>query len=173
MHLNRAVWACRFCHSCGYHWLHQHLCLCLYLSPGHPQSLLLRRRAIVSGPFGRSSGGTASKICRLSVPAGWGGSCCCLGQVRGCPCKQLTHRHQVVVVVVGNDEWGSAAWKELRFCPGIPVVALRFCFFLFGGTTRGPQGRLESQVPSPSPCLYRCRRQRGSSSVGTRPSWMR
>jgi hypothetical protein len=28
--------------------------------------------------------------------------------------KQLTHRHQdiVVVVAVGNDEWGGAAWKE-------------------------------------------------------------
>jgi hypothetical protein len=30
---------------------------------------------------------------------------------RVCPCKQLTHRHQVIVVV-GNDDWGRAAWKE-------------------------------------------------------------
>jgi hypothetical protein len=30
---------------------------------------------------------------------------------RVCPCKQLAHRHQVIVVV-GNDDWGGAAWKE-------------------------------------------------------------
>jgi hypothetical protein len=133
LHLNCAVWLAGSatltgiidCTStCAY------VCACLL---GTLQSLLLRRRVIVSGPFGRSSGSTASKICRLSVPAGWGGSCCRWGRFGVCPCKQLTHRHQVVVVVVGNDELGSAAWKELRFGPGIPAVALRFCFFSIRG----------------------------------------
>jgi hypothetical protein len=42
--------------------------------------------------------------------------------------NKLTHRHQVVVVV-GNDDLGGAAWKELLFGLGIPTVALRALFF--------------------------------------------
>jgi hypothetical protein len=45
------------------------------------------------------------------VGTGGDGGCCHGGRVY--PCKQLTHRYQVIVVVVaGSDGWGGAAWKE-------------------------------------------------------------
>jgi hypothetical protein len=94
-------------------------CACACISPlgllGTPRSLLLLPPhppgGGVSSPFERSSRGTAFEICRLWVLAAGGGSCYRCGRVRVYPCKQLTHRHQVIVVV-GNDEWGGAAWKE-------------------------------------------------------------
>jgi hypothetical protein len=57
-----------------------------------------------------------------------GGGCYRGGRV--CPCKQLTHRYQViVVVVVGSNDWGGAAWKELLFRLGIPTPVLRALLF--------------------------------------------
>jgi hypothetical protein len=53
------------------------VCTCLLSLLGIPRSPLLRRSGVVPGPFGRWPRGTASKICRLWVPAGGGGSCCC------------------------------------------------------------------------------------------------
>jgi hypothetical protein len=89
----------------GCYWLR----LRLYLPPGKPPaeaSCCGAAAGVVSGLFGRSSRGTASEICHLWVPRGGdgSGSYCCGARV--CPCKQLTHRHQIIVVV-GNDDRGG------------------------------------------------------------------
>jgi len=77
----------------------QRLCLRLYLPPGlpghPPEACCCGAARVVSGPFGRSSQGTASEVCRLWGTRRGGSSCCRCSRVRVCPCKQLTHRYEV------------------------------------------------------------------------------
>src|SRR5436305_4018848 len=46
----------------------------------------------------------------VGTPGGNGSGSYCRGD-RIYRCKQLTHGHQVIVVM-GNDDWGGTAWKE-------------------------------------------------------------
>jgi hypothetical protein len=86
----------------GCYWLR----LRLYLppwEPPRPKALCCDGAAgVVSGLFGRSSWATASEICHLWVPAAE----MAVAVTVVCPCKQLTHGHQIIVVV-GNDDQGG------------------------------------------------------------------
>jgi len=92
-------------------------CICLLSLLGTPRSLLLQRRR----------GGSLRPIWALilrhslrdlplvGTRGGNGSGSYCRGG-RVCPCKQLTHSHQVVVV--GNDDWGGVG-------AGVPVAHRR------------------------------------------------